>query len=195
MSTETAQRVAQAEAFASEQRAQADKQIAECLSGIASGLPGRIDDVAKRTAHNQPDVARSLGTDGVNVLRRELADAAQQLGSELEGSADEIRWPQASGVTRIDYRQIHEALSAFLTGPRLDGIAAVFRRHGFSAGSRSGPSQTLVLPQDLYDQTSFIPVAAALSLLGTAELSLASAKADDDRATVDSLWDDSKLEG
>jgi hypothetical protein len=60
MSTETAQRVAQAEAFVSEQRAQADKQIAECLSGIASGLPGRIDDVARRTAQNQPDVARSL---------------------------------------------------------------------------------------------------------------------------------------
>jgi hypothetical protein len=131
----------------------------------------------------------------VNALRRELADAAQHLGSELEGSAGEIGWPQASGVTRIDYRQIHEALSAFLTGSRLDGIAAVLRRHGFSAGSHSGPSQTLVLPQDLYDQTKFIPVAAALSLLGTAELSLATAKADDDRATVDSLWDDSKLTG
>jgi hypothetical protein len=79
MSNETAREVAQAEALESDQRAKADERIRECLSGIASELPGRIDDIAKRTAQNQPEVTESLGSDGLKVLRRELADSAQEL--------------------------------------------------------------------------------------------------------------------
>ena len=62
----------------------------------------------------------------------------------------------------------------FLYGPRVDRLAAVFKRHGYSVGSGSERS---ILPQDLYREESFAPVAEALTALGPAKQALASAKA------------------
>lgn len=196
MSNETARKVAEAEALESEQRTKADERIRECLSGIASELPGRIDNIAKHTAQNQPDVTKSLGSDGLKVLRRELADSANQLTSELEDAADKIKWPQASSeYSLVSTRDIRSALFGFLNGPRVGRLAAVFNRHGFSVGDTSGRSQTLILPQSLYEEKTFAPVAEALNSLGKAERDLASAKAADDKDTVASLWDGSESEG
>jgi hypothetical protein len=196
MSNETARKVAEAEALESEQCAKADERIRECLSGIASGLPGRIDKIAKRTALNQPEVAKTLGSEGLKVLRRELADSAQELAPELEGAADKIKWPQASSeYSGVSTRDIHSALFKFLHGPHVDKLAAVFKRHGFSVGDAHRDSQSLILPQDLYEEKTFAPVAEALNSLGKAQQDLASAKATHDQDTVASLWDNSELDG
>jgi hypothetical protein len=196
MSDETARMVAQAEAIESELCAKADERIRVCLSGIASGLPSRLDDIAKRIAQNQPEVTKALGSDGLKALRQELAEAAQQLALEIEGAADKIKWPQAvSEYSNVSTGNVHSALFEFLYGSPVDKLAAVFKRHGFSVGDSLGRSQSFILPQSLYQEKAFIPVAEALNSLGKAQRTLASAKAADDEDIVASLWDGSRSEG
>jgi hypothetical protein len=193
MSDETARNVARAKAVESELHAQADERIRECLGGIARGIPSRLDDLAKRTAQSQPEVTKQLGSSGLKTFREELAAAAQQLAMEVEGAGNEIKWPQAaSDHSKADTGKVHSALFDFLYGSRLDKLAAVFKRYGFSVGDSPGHSQAFLLPQYLYQQDAFLPVAELLNSLWQAQRALAVEIAADDEAIVGSLWDGSE---
>jgi hypothetical protein len=191
MSGETAQKLNEARAAETERRAEADDRIRECLTAVARGIPARVDEVGKKAAHDQPDVARELGVEGIKDLRRELADAAAVLASEVEAAAEQIKWPrQQSEYSQVKPRDIHSALFNFLYGQRVDSLASILKRHGFPIHDDNAQrSQSLILPQTLYSESDFAAVAEALSLLGIANRAVAAAKAADDRDVVDSLWD------
>jgi hypothetical protein len=90
MSDETAQKLAEAKAIEIARQAEMDDQKRECLAVIARGIPARVDEVAKREARDQPDVARQLGSDGIRALRKKLAEAAAALASEVEEASEQI---------------------------------------------------------------------------------------------------------
>ncbi len=165
-------------------RAEADARRRECLDLVADGIPGAVDGVAKRIAQSQPDVTRGLGATGVKALREELAVEATVLAENVRSGSGKIEWPeQDSEWSKVEPRNVHSALFKFMYGTPVNRIGKVFGRHGYEV------HDGVVLPQELYDESSFGPVVEALNNLGAAEIALRKAKADDDRDVVDSLWD------
>lgn len=68
---------------------------------------------------------------------------------------------------------------------------AVFKRFGYSIHDNNAQqAQGLIVPQQLYEEAQFGPVAEALNALGEAELKVVEAKAADDSSTVDDIWGD-----
>jgi hypothetical protein len=134
----------------------------------------------------------ALGTEGIEHLRTELAHEAALLAADIQGAADEIKWPMPqSDFDKVEARKIHSALFQYMYGERVDKLAAVFKRHGYSIhDNNSQRTQGLVLPQSLYEEDKFGPVAGALNALGEAERRVARAIAADDSSTVDDLWGD-----
>ena len=56
-----------------------------------------------------------------------------QLAADIQGAADEIKWPMPqSDFDKVDARKIHSALFQYMYGARVDRLAAVFKRHGYS---------------------------------------------------------------
>lgn len=146
-------------------------------------------------AQRQPEVTKSLGSDGLKALRDELAEAVRQLSTDLEGAADKIKWPQAdSEYASVTPGKIHSALFEYMYGQHVDRLAAVFKHHGYDVGDGQGHSQSFILPQSLYREKEFAQVAEALNAMGKAERAAASAKAAGDEDIVESLWDDSASE-
>jgi hypothetical protein len=171
------------EAAEAEQRAVVDDLKQECVESVARGLPDRLDTYAKRIAHQQPDAAKALGRDGVSALRNELAEAADQLATELRSAVDEIPWPSSAGARRS--QDVHSALFKFLYGSHVNRVTAIFKAHGFWFDETGG-----ILPQDLYEMDGFGELVEALQVLAIAENATATAKAADDRDAVESLWAD-----
>ncbi len=191
MSDETKRILDEATAVVDEARAEADKRKQECLDVVADGIPTAVEALAKRTAQAQPDVTKELGAAGVTALREELAAEAEELAEYVRTGLGEIKWPERdSEWSKVEPRKIHSALFQFMYGAPVNRLGNVFDRHGYDVNrsDRSG-SQALVLPQSLYDEESFGPVAQALNDLGSAEIARKKAKAEDDRDIVDSLWD------
>ena len=192
MSDETAQRLEEVRATEVEQRAEADDRKRECLTAVAGGIPVHLEEIAKRAAHGQPEVAKELGSDGIKDLRRELADRAVVIASEVEAAVEQIEWPSPqSEFSKVEPRSIHSALFKFLYGRPVDSLAAIFKRHGFSIHDDNAQrAQGLIVPQSLYDEGDFAAVAEALNSLATAERAVAAAKAADDHDIVNSMWGD-----
>jgi hypothetical protein len=192
MSNETAQKLEETKAAEMKRRAEADDRKWKCLAAVARGIPACADEIAKRAAHHQPDVAKALGSEGIKDLRRKLADAADVIAPEVEAAAEQIEWPRPqSEYSRVEPRDIHSALFKFLYGRRVGSLAAILKCRGFSIRDDNAQrSQGLVLPQSLYDEGDFAAVAEALNSLTTAERAVAAAKTADDRDVVDALWDD-----
>jgi hypothetical protein len=191
MSEDTARQLAEAQRLARELRAKADAEIDARLSAMASELRDRLDEIAKRTAQKQPEVTKALGSDGIKTFRAELAEEAQVLADDLRSAAGKIKWPRAdSDYANVTVGNIHSALFEYMHGSRVDRLAAVFRRNGFDVGEHRN-RQSLILPQSLYREKDFEPVAEALNAAGEANRAAASAKAADDEDIVASLWSDS----
>ena len=189
MSEETKRRLQEATAAAAQVRAVAGQKKIECLSQIAVGLAGRLDMIAKQVAQAEPEVTKTLGKDGIQQLRAELANEAQLLAADIQSAADRIKWPVHSGYGKIEARKIHSSLFDYLYGTRVNKIAAVFKRHGYSVRDDNRErTQGLVLPQQLYEEDQFRELAQALSALGEAEDAVKAAQATDDRSTVDDIW-------
>jgi hypothetical protein len=96
------------------------------LESIARDIPKYVDGLAKKEAQKQPDVARQLGSVGVKDLRKELAEAAAPLASEIEAANGQINWLG----TQRGARDVRSALFDFMYGPRVNRIAAILKRHG-----------------------------------------------------------------
>lgn len=177
---------------ASQLREEADQQKNECLTQVAEGLPDKVDGLAKRVAHAEPEVTKARGKEGIEQLRTELAHEAALLAADIQGAADEIKWPiPQSEFDKAEARKIHSALFQYMYGGRVDKLAAVFKRHGYSIhDNNSQRTQGLVVPQSLYEEDKFGPVTEALNALGEAERRVARAKAADDNSTVNDIWGD-----
>ena len=181
MSDETARAVAEAEAAEEQQRAIVDEAKRSCLTSVADNLPGMLLDYAKKLSHAQPDVAKTLGRDGISALRSALAEAAEVLAADLRGAAERIAWPTSKRYVSKD--DIHGALFKYMYGQRVDRLTAVLHSHGFRFDPTGG-----VLPQELYDRADFQHLANEMGVLAQAEATTAQAKALDDRDDVESLW-------
>lgn len=60
-----------------------------------------------------------------------------------------------SGFDKMDARKIHSTLFQYMYGKRVDKLAAVFKRHGYSIHDDNVQrTQGLVLPQSLYEEDS-----------------------------------------
>jgi len=183
--------VQEALAAASQLRKEADHQKNECLTQVAAGLPGKVDELAKRVAHAEPEITKALGKEGVDQLRTELSHEAALLAADIQGAANEIEWPMPqSDLAKVDARKIHSALFNYMYGRRVDTLASVFKRHGYSIRDSNSQRQGLVLPQSLYEEDKFGPVAGALTALAQAESRVSRANAADDSSTVDDIWGD-----
>src|ERR1035437_3763488 len=192
MSDETAQRLKEATAIEVDRRADANDRKWECLKAVARGIPARVEEIAKRVAQGQPEVAKELGSDGIKDLRGELADRAAVIASEVEEAAEQIEWPSPqSEFSMVEPRSVQAALYKFLYGPRVESLAAILKRHGFSIlDDNVQRSQDLIRPQYLYDEGDFTAVAEALNSLAMAERAVATARAAEDHDIIDSLWGD-----
>jgi len=181
MSEETARELETLRQAEAERRSGVDRLKQQFLEGIAQNLPGRLDDYAKKLSQAQPDHARALGPDGINALREELAEAADQLATELRGALGEIPWPGADAVRSS--ADVHSALFGYLYPGRVNSLTAIFKNRGFYFHSTEG-----VLPQNLYDMHGFGELVLHSSALAEAERRTAAAKAADDHDEVESLW-------
>lgn len=193
MSDETKRILDEATTVVTTARAEADARKQECLDLVADGIPTAVERLAKRTAQAQPDVTKELGATGVKALREELAAEAAELAQYIRTGSEKIEWPKRdSEWSKVEPRKVHSALFNFMYGTPVNRIGNVFGRHGYDVRktARGGGAQGLVLPQSLYDEDSFGAVADALNDLGTAEIALMKAKAEDDKDIVESLWDE-----
>jgi hypothetical protein len=192
VSEQTTQRLIEVTATAAARRAEADALKQRCLAEVTSGMAARVDEIAKRIAHAQPDVAKRLGSTGIQTLRKELIEQAELIAAELLTAADQLEWPtRQSEHSSIGPRDIHSALFNYLYGRRMNSIAAIFKRHGFAVHDNNAQqSQGLIYPQSFYNESDFVELAEALNALGNAEKAVTDAKAEDDRDTIDALWGD-----
>ena len=192
VSDETKQILDEATTIVVAERAKADARKRECLDVVADGIPAAVDGLAKAVAQAQPDTTKALGAAGVKALRDELGAEAADLADYVRTGSEKIVWPiRDSKWSKVEPRSIHSALFKFMYGTPVNRVGNVFGRHGYDVRKtdRNG-AQGLVLPQSLYNEDSFGAVANALNDLGTAEIALADAKAEDDKDVVDSLWDE-----
>ncbi|MFC0504183.1 hypothetical protein [Micromonospora costi] len=207
MSEETARRLREARARASQASGEADNRKRELLDTIARDLPARVESRAKSTAQAQPEVTKALGKDGIKKFRSELLDQATELATEIRAAADQIKWPMPlttgtsnawvmPAISPVKSREIHSALFEFLHGRRCDTLAAILKRHGFNIEDDNAQrSQGLILPQTwLYSEREqvreFEALAEALTALAKEREAVKEAQAVHDREVVDSLWED-----
>lgn len=165
-------------------RSDADRETRACLEQIANDLPTRASEIAKRIAIDQPEVTKSLGKEGVAEMRSDLQGAAEELGRQFIAAGDEIEWPLGTSYTKVENRHIHSALFHRFYR-RTTELSDVLNAKGYRLGD-SDP----FIPQALYTESKFTPLAAALTALGVATESSRKAKKADDDAAVEDLWGD-----
>lgn len=167
----------------------ADDAKQRCLQLIATGIAGHLDEIARRAVHQQPDVAKQLGSDGIRTFRRALADGAAVLATDVESAAARVVWPVLGEYSPVTSATVRSALFDYLYGQRVNALGVIFKRHGFDVHDDNRQrTQGLILPQYLYDEQELQDVAQALHALGMAELDLEAAAAADDADVVDALW-------
>jgi hypothetical protein len=192
MSAETTRLLQEAIAEEDRAREDADLRKRECLAKVAADLPTKVADIARTAAHNQAEVTKALGKDGVARMRTELADAVSAVAIEVAGAIDNIWWPARDHHEhRVTPEDIHIALTKYLNDGRVHRIAAVLKRQGFDVGEdrHSGVPQ-LFAGRLLCETGSIGPVATAMNVLIQASAKTASAKDTDDRSAVDEIWAD-----
>lgn len=165
-------------------QAEADREKRACLTQIATDLPTRAAEIAKRIATEQPEVTKSLGKEGVAELRLQLEAAAEELGQQFIAAVDDIKWPLGTSYTKVENRKIHSALFDHFFR-RTGSLRQVLVDHGYKVGESSP-----FIPQSLYTESNFTTLATALTTLGLANENYGKAKKADNDATVEDLWGD-----
>lgn len=191
MSDETQRALQDAATALAQAEARAEEAKRACLEDIAAGIPAAVDARAKQIAQSQPDVTRQLGPEGVKALREELASEAGTLADFVRAGQDKITWPPGSNdwVTTVEPRKVGSALFDYMYGRPINQVGEVFGRHGYDVQrSPRRAEQGLILPQMLYKNEAFKPVAAVLTDLIAARRVHSQAKAADDQVAVEDLW-------
>lgn len=184
MTDETKTALRQATEAVTAARAVSDREKEACLAQIATDLPTRAAEAAKRVAVEQPEVTKSLGAEGVAEMRSALQAAAEELGRQFVAAIDEIEWPLGAKYSKVENRHVHSALfNRFYK--KTGALSTVLSASGYKLGE-SDP----FLPQTLYAESKFGPLATALNAFGAATAKLEKAKKDDNDAAVDDLWGD-----
>lgn len=166
----------------------------QLLDTIAAELPAHTEELARQTAYKQPEVTKSLGSDGVRKLREELGSKAEELAASVRDGVDAIKWPQREDLySSVKAREVRTALFHFLYGRPVDSMATIFKHAGFNVHDDNAQRhQGLVLPQWLFSegnlQEQFEAVAQALNAVAAARDATAKSKAADDKDAVDELW-------
>lgn len=187
MTQETAAKVKLTASNLEEARAKARRGKEELLARVAAEMPGKVDDLAKRYAHEQPNVTESLGREGVAALRAELAVEAESLGAQFVDAIDSIKWPAGHEVRGSS--SIHSALFERFYR-RTSGLAEILERHGYKVRQSTYTSiSEVILPQSLYDMNSLGNLAPLLKDLSSAVKEHEAAVAADKRANVNDLWE------
>ena len=188
MTDETAKALREAESAESAAATRAEELKRACLQDIANMLPSRAEAIARRVAEQQPEVTKRLGKEGVAQLRADVRAASEVLGAEFVAAIDEIEWPPVTlASANVEARHIHSALFARFfreTG----ALTSAMMSHGYSFPGKG--VREAILPQELYDERKFTPVAGALTDLNRARAAVAKARKVDDDATVGDLWGD-----
>ena len=168
-------------------QANADAKQRETLAYIAEHVPEKAEAIAKRYAHDQPELTKSIGREGVDILRAQVAEEAGALGAAFVAATDEIKWPLSDGsYSKVEPRMIHSAIFKRFHG-KVDGIIRPIKSAGYRVdtyGSRNG----VIVPQELYEDSWFADLAKALTDLSTAQREFQAARATDDKSAVDGLW-------
>jgi hypothetical protein len=195
MSDPTGDALAGAHAALATEQEETERLEQELLDRIAQGVPTAVDGIARRASESQPEITRRLGSDGISAMRKELADNAVALATEIRSARSEISWPVENSVRygEVATRHVDAALFGWLHGRRMDTLAEVLRTSGFATRGKDGEgAQDLVNPRDLYSEGWLAPVAEALSISAAAESRVQVAQQRDDDATVRSIWDGSQ---
>lgn len=189
MSEETRRALDEALAKLAEATKLTDELKQRTLDEIALGIPDRVDALARGAAQREPHITKSLGKDGVAGFRDELARVSSKVAADVRRASGGVKWPEESRDLAKN-RAVQSALFEFLYPMRVNEIAAVFRRFGYDVMEGARSSQSLVLPQFLYDEKVLAPLAEALVKRASIVAAVARAKAADDRDIVDDLWGD-----
>ncbi|WP_347756801.1 hypothetical protein [Agrococcus sp. ProA11] len=183
MTNETKAALQQATEAMSAARAKADSAIQACLAQIATDLPARAADAAKRVAVDQPEVTKALGKEGVTEMRSALGSAAEELGREFVAATDDIDWATIA-YSKVDNRHVHNALFKRFYR-RTGALSQVLSASGYDLEDRDP-----FIPQALYDEAKFTQLSEALTALNVASANVERARKEDNDAAVDDLWGD-----
>lgn len=195
MSQDTEQALTRARAIEQSAAVDAQNRIEALLSALAAGLPDQALAIARRVSQAQPDVATSIGREGITALRDELTAAAQSLAVDVETHPEMFTWPSAqSEYSSVKANDVRTAIFKAWYGRRVDTLGKVIEKYGFDVQRDNRERrQGVVLPQYLYtreiEDAHFEAVAEALTALGAAQRAVSQAQAALDREAVDSLWD------
>ncbi|MGN7859508.1 hypothetical protein ACTJI8_02895 [Microbacterium sp. 22303] len=189
MSEETKAEIDRARTALGEAQTHASAVKRSALESIASNMPAKVDAIAKRIAHEYPEVTRELGADRVAQLREDLAKEAKRLGDQFVGAIDEINWPRSEPYSQVRSQDIESALTARFRG-KVNGPSDILARAGYLKTNLYHREAVQTRPRELFDGEDFGPVAEALTALSKAEDSFKKALAADDRAVVNDLWGD-----
>ncbi|TFC83038.1 hypothetical protein [Cryobacterium sp. TMT3-29-2] len=182
--TEKALEVAREHLRTAQGNSEAKKRVT--LAYIAAHLPGKAESIAKRYAHEQPEVTKSIGREGVSTLRAEVAEEARVLGAAFIAAVDDIEWPISDGTySKVSPGKIHSAIFKRFHG-KVDGVIGPIRSAGYTLDARH--TNSVILPQYLYEEDWFDDLAQALNDLSTARRTVQAARAADDKSAVDDLW-------
>ena len=195
MSQDTEQALARARAIEQSAADDAQDRIEALLNALAGGLADQAVAIARRVSQAQPNVATTIGREGITALRDELTAAAQSLAADVETHPEMFTWPSAqSEFSAVTANDVRSAIFKAWYGRRVDALGNVIEKYGFDVHRDNRERrQGVVLPQYLYTQeveeAHFGAVAEALTALGAAQRAVSRAQAALDREAVDSLWD------
>ncbi len=194
MSEETALKLKKAEAALSALENDVDVRKEEFLAAVATHIPRKVAEFAKKTAHSEPGVTTSLGAEGVKAMRAELENLADQLARDVAGASSSLVWPKPNQYVELKFNKLHSALFDFMR-PKVEKLAQVFKRNGYDVHDKNRQhAQGLVLPQWFYSEGDLTAetksLIAGLSQLEQAKLAVQQAKRAHDASTVADLWGD-----
>ncbi len=178
MSEETARQLAQAQQAHREQDDKVQTLIAQTLSQVAAQFGERVDAHGKKLAHNQPDVTKRLGRDGVTALREDLATVVEGVSERFRNGTGRMQWPKSSRRPNA----VANAMAEFLTDDAAT-IDRIFATRGYDV--RHG-----ITGWGLIGYTSEFPdLEREFLRLHERVSDVEKSQAADDRDTVDDLWD------
>lgn len=194
MSEETVQELKLSEEKYSELEKKVEAYKNDFLEAVATQIPEKMEELAKKTAFSEPEVTKALGADGVKELRSELKRLAAQLAEDLSEAVSSIKWPEVYPYSVPTTRQFDSALFEYMR-PKMNKFAEVFKRNGFNVhDDNARHSQGLVLPQSFYSERASTAqgqtLSAGMQQLAQAKIALEKAKKADGESSVMDLWQD-----
>lgn len=191
MSEETALNLEKAEQARLATGQELATQKEKFLGAIANEIPGRAAAMAKKRAHAQPEVIKSLGSPRVQELRGMISSLAAQAAEDVAGAASLVDWPSTSRNSIPTSHQVFAPVREYLMKKVAPAFIETFDQYGFS---NSATRPDWVVASDLLAESELAAEARALceALRGhaKAESAVDEAKKADDEATVNDLWGD-----